>query len=76
MALGYTQPLTDMSTRSREIMFLGSRALSARKADNLTAICEQMSKQCEILNISQTYEPPRPVMGIALPLLLIVDATG
>jgi hypothetical protein len=39
VALQFTQPLTEMSTRSRK-MFLGSRALLARKADNLTAICE------------------------------------
>jgi hypothetical protein len=38
-AVGFTQPLPEMSTRSRKIMFLGSRALSVRKAD-LTAICE------------------------------------
>jgi hypothetical protein len=36
---GVTQPLTDMSTRSRK-MFLRSRARPVRKADNLTAICE------------------------------------
>jgi hypothetical protein len=35
-ALGFTQPLIEMSTRSRKIMFLRP----VRKADNLTAICE------------------------------------
>jgi hypothetical protein len=29
-----------MSTRSRKIMFLGSRARPVRRAENLTAICE------------------------------------
>jgi hypothetical protein len=38
-ALGFTQPLTQMSTRSRK-MFLGSRARPGPTADNLTAICE------------------------------------
>jgi hypothetical protein len=32
--------LTEMSTRSSTIMFLGSRELSVRRADNLTTICE------------------------------------
>jgi hypothetical protein len=36
MALGSTQPLTEMSTRNLPV----GKGLSARKADNLTAICE------------------------------------
>jgi hypothetical protein len=36
MALGLTQPLTEMITRN----FLGAKARPARKADNLTAIFE------------------------------------
>jgi hypothetical protein len=36
MALGLTQPLTEMSTRN----FPGGKSRLARKADNLTAICE------------------------------------
>jgi hypothetical protein len=36
MALGSTQPLTEMSTRN----LLGGKRRPARKADNLTAICE------------------------------------
>jgi hypothetical protein len=36
MALGITQPLTEMSTRNLP----GDKALPMRKADNLTAICE------------------------------------
>jgi hypothetical protein len=43
VALGpgvFTQPLTEMSTRSRKIMFLGSRARPVHGADNLIAICE------------------------------------
>jgi hypothetical protein len=37
---GFTQPLTEISTKSRQIMFLGSRAQPVRRADNSTAICE------------------------------------
>jgi hypothetical protein len=33
-ALGFTQPLTEMSTRSRKVMFLGSRAWPVRRADS------------------------------------------
>jgi hypothetical protein len=36
MALGSTQPLTEMSTRN----IPGGEGRPARKADNLTAICE------------------------------------
>jgi hypothetical protein len=36
LALGPTQPLTEMSTRN----FPGGKGRPARKADNLTAICE------------------------------------
>jgi hypothetical protein len=36
MALGSTQPLTEMSTRN----IPGGKERQARKADNLTAVCE------------------------------------
>jgi hypothetical protein len=36
MALGLTQPLTEMSTRSLP----GSKGQATHEADNLTAICE------------------------------------
>jgi hypothetical protein len=42
-------------------MFLGSTARPVRRAENLTAICEPMSGQYRILNISQPYGPPRLV---------------
>jgi hypothetical protein len=37
-ALGSTQPLTEMSTRN----FPGGKGRPVHKADNLTAICEQI----------------------------------
>jgi hypothetical protein len=40
-ALGFTQPLTEMNTRSRKI-FVGSRALPVPRADNITATCESI----------------------------------
>jgi hypothetical protein len=46
-------------------MFLESKVRLVCGADNLTAIYEpRLSTQ--ILNISELYRPPRPVMGIAL----------
>jgi hypothetical protein len=40
-ALGFSQPLTEMSTRHiKIIMFLGSKVRLVRKADILTAIYE------------------------------------
>jgi hypothetical protein len=39
-ALGFTQSLTEMSTRSRKVVFLGSREWPVRRADNLIAIYE------------------------------------
>jgi hypothetical protein len=50
------------STDSKKLMFLGGRAPLAHKADNLTANCEPISRQCGILDISQ----PGPVTGTVL----------
>jgi hypothetical protein len=40
LALGIAQPLIELSTRSRKLMFLGSKAWPVRRANNLTAIYE------------------------------------
>jgi hypothetical protein len=63
MALGSTQPLTEMGSRNLP----GGKGRSERKAD-LTTICEPLSRKCESLNVLQTYGPPRPLTGIALPV--------
>jgi hypothetical protein len=39
MALGSTQPLTEMSTRNLKKENLGGKGRPARRADNLAAIC-------------------------------------
>jgi hypothetical protein len=63
VALGSTQPLTEMSTRD----FPGDKGLPARKADNLTSICERIVQKCGSLYFPQHYGLPRPVTRIALP---------
>jgi hypothetical protein len=58
MTLGLTQPLTGMSTRNPP----RGKGRSARKADNLTAICEPIVyRKCGILDVSQPYGLSRPV---------------
>jgi hypothetical protein len=70
MALGFTQPLTEMSTTNLRGM-RGGKVLSARKADNPTAISEQLYRKCGILDVTQTYGPPRPVTRITLPFFIL-----
>jgi hypothetical protein len=48
MALGVTEPLTEVNTGE----FVGSKVRTVRKADNPTAICE-------CLDVSQPYIPPQ-----------------
>jgi hypothetical protein len=49
MALGSTQPLTEMSTRKLP----GGKKRPARRADNLAAIHEPNVRKCGSLNLSQ-----------------------
>jgi hypothetical protein len=57
VALGSTQPLTEMSIRNHP----GGKKRPARKADNLAAICESNVFKCGSLNLSQPQGPPWPL---------------
>jgi hypothetical protein len=68
MALRPTHPLTEMSTRNLP----GGKGWPARKADNLTVICEPtIKRKYGNLDASRPYGSSQPVTGIPLPFFTL-----
>jgi hypothetical protein len=63
MALGFTQPVTEINARNRKKSFGGVERGHRVRLTSLPYV-SRLYRQCGILNISQPYKPPRPVTEV------------